>query len=119
MSADRYLLPVAVILAIGFTIRGLIGERREYRALSQKVRLALPSQRCRRCGGEFKPWRGTWGRVNACIEYVLPREGEEFIFWKHEFSLKCQSCQKWTVFWVRSDGALVSRNEKLGLDPDL
>ena len=57
--------------------------------------------------------------MNASIEYVRPRQGEEFRYFKHEFALKCLNCEKWTTFWVRSDGKLVNRNHFLGLDPNL
>ncbi len=119
MSLDRYFLLAVVALAVPAMVWGFISEWREYQALSRKVRQALPSERCRRCGGEFKPWRGSWGRVNASIEYVLPRQGKEFRYFKHEFALKCLKCHKWTVFWVWSDGKVVSRNDQLGLDPEL
>jgi hypothetical protein len=112
-------LAAACVLVLGLVVWGFRSEWQEYQELSKKVRLGLRSERCRRCGGEFNRWRGSWGRVNASIEYVRPRQGEEFLFFKHEFALRCVSCKRWTVFWVRSDGKVVSRNQELGLDPDL
>ena len=119
MSLDRLFLVTAAALWFAVMVCGFVSQWREYRELARKVRMALTSERCQRCGGELTTWRGDWGRVKASIEYVLPRQGEEFRFVKHEFALKCRSCKKWTVFWAWSDGKLVSRNQQLGLDPDL
>ncbi len=118
LSLERFLVAAACILLLVFVLYALCSEWREYQDLASKVRQALPAERCRRCGGEFTPWRGSWSRVNASIEYVKPRQGEPFLFFKHEFALKCRGCQKWTVFWVRSDGKVVDRNRSLGLEPD-
>jgi hypothetical protein len=100
------LLTVAHVYAWYRTIVDSARERRELRRLGQ---LALPAERCHRCGGEFEAWDGSLDTVRDFIDYVPGTPS----YVKYQTTLACLSCHVVTTFWIWTDGKLTNRDRML------
>jgi hypothetical protein len=100
------LLAIAYVYAL---YRSIVDSARERRELRRQALLALPAERCHRCGGEFEAWDGCLDSVRDLIDYVPGNPS----YVKYELNLACLACQVRTTFWVWTDGKLTNRDRML------